>query len=201
MERLANDWEKSYPTPKRVMDVLLAVLGILTMLPLLGLVALSVKLDSPGPIIYRQARMGRNGRVFVMLKFRTMFNNAEEGGSRWASKDDWRVTRVGRFLRRFRIDELLQLWNVVKGEMSLVGPRPERPDLTRQFNALIPGFIDRLRVDQGITGWAQVNGGYDLNPAKKLILDLEYISRQSMLFDIYILLKTLLVVITGTGAR
>ncbi len=201
MESKQDVWAKNYLKQKRLLDVLLAVFGILASLLLLGLIAIAVKLDSPGPVIYRQVRMGRNGRVFLMLKFRTMFDNAEQGESMWASKQDRRVTRVGRFLRRFRLDEVPQLWNVLQGEMSLVGPRPERPDLAMQFNTLIPGFMDRLQVNQGITGWAQVNGGYDLNPAEKLFFDLEYIARKSILFDLYILFKTVVVVITGSGAR
>lgn len=186
---------------RRFIDLLLAGFGMAAALPLMGMIALLVKLDSPGPVIYRQARMGRNGQVFLMLKFRTMISNAEQGKARWACKADHRVTRAGRFLRRFRLDEIPQLWNVLRGEMALVGPRPERPDLTRRFAELIPGFFDRLQVDQGITGWAQVNGGYDLNPAEKLAFDLEYISRQSLWFDFYILLKTILVVLNGRGAR
>jgi lipopolysaccharide/colanic/teichoic acid biosynthesis glycosyltransferase len=183
------------------MDIVLAVLGIFLAFPLLVVAVIAVKLDSTGPLMYTQARLGKAGRVFQMLKLRTMFYNAEQGQSLWASKDDWRVTRVGRFLRRFHIDEVPQLWNVLKGDMTMVGPRPERPDLTAKFNQNVPGFIDRLQVDQGITGWAQVNGGYDLPPAEKLDFDLEYMKRRSIRFDIYILFRTVRVILTGKGAR
>lgn len=199
--RTSPHCRKNYLRIKRITDVVLSVLGLCLNVPFLAIVALLVKLDSSGPLIYQQQRLGRNGRVFKIIKFRTMCEHAEQGVSEWASKSDPRVTRVGRFLRRLRLDEVPQLWNVLKGDMSLVGPRPERPDLTRQFNAQVPGFLERLQVEQGITGWAQVNGGYELTPQEKLAYDLEYIQRQSICFDLWILAKTIIVVITGRGAR
>ncbi|MHB1166919.1 MAG: sugar transferase [Carboxydocellales bacterium] len=201
MEKKPEVRTRRYQLIKRRMDIVLAVLGIFLAFPLLAVAAIAVKLDSAGPLIYTQARLGKAGRVFQMLKLRTMFYNAEQGQSLWACKDDWRVTRVGRFLRRFHIDEVPQLWNVLKGDMAMVGPRPERPDLTAKFNQNVPGFIDRLQVDQGITGWAQVNGGYDLPPAEKLAFDLEYMKRRSFMFDIYIIFRTVRVILTGKGAR
>ena len=201
MEKTPEARIKHYEMIKRAMDIVLAVLGLFLSFPLLGMAAMAIKLDSPGPCMYTQVRMGRAGRIYHMFKLRTMFYNAEQGESLWASRDDPRVTRVGRFLRRFHIDELPQLWNVLKGEMSVVGPRPERLDLTAQFNQELPGFVDRLQVDQGITGWAQVNGGYDLTPAEKLAFDLEYVARRSLGFDMHILIRTVMVVLTGKGAR
>lgn len=201
MEKTPEAQGKRNEKIKRAMDIVLATLGLFLALPLLGIAAIAIKLDSAGPLLYTQTRLGKAGRIFQMLKLRTMYYNAEQGKSLWASKDDWRVTRVGRLLRRFHIDEIPQLWNVLKGEMTMVGPRPERPDLTAKFNQDVPGFIERLQVDQGITGWAQVNGGYDLPPAEKLAFDLEYIERRSIMFDIYILFRTVRVILTGKGAR
>lgn len=127
--------------------------------------------------------------------------NAEKNGAQWATKNDPRVTKVGAFIRKTRIDELPQLFNVLKGDMSLIGPRPERPMFTAQFNEEIPGFIDRLQVKPGITGWAQVNGGYDITPREKLELDRYYINNMSFWLDLKIILKTIKVCITGDGAR
>ena len=131
-----------------------------------------------------------------------MKTDAEKiGGAQWAEKDDPRITKIGRFIRKTRIDELPQLVNILKGDMSLIGPRPERPELTYEFEQDIPGFIDRLLVKPGLTGWAQVNGGYDITPAEKLVLDLEYINNRSIMLDMKIILKTAKVVLTGDGAR
>jgi len=135
-----------------------------------------------------------------MYKLRSMYENAEENGAQWAEEDDPRVTKVGKFIRRTRLDELPQLFNVLKGDMSLVGPRPERPIFTYQFNEQIPGFINRLQVKPGLTGWAQVNGGYKLTPAEKLEYDLYYIENRTIWLDIKIMLKTIMVVLTGKGA-
>ncbi|NLA84778.1 MAG: sugar transferase, partial [Clostridiales bacterium] len=145
-------------------------------------------------------RVGKNGRVYTMYKLRSMYENAEENGAQWAEEDDPRVTKVGKFIRRTRLDELPQLFNVLKGDMSLVGPRPERPIFTYQFNEQIPGFINRLQVKPGLTGWAQVNGGYKLTPAEKLEYDLYYIENRTIWLDIKIMLKTIMVVLTGKGA-
>lgn len=127
--------------------------------------------------------------------------DAEKNGAQWAQKNDPRVTKVGAFIRKTRIDELPQLWNILIGEMSLVGPRPERPLFTAQFNEEIPGFIDRLKVTPGLTGWAQINGGYDISPEEKINLDRYYINNQSYWLDIKIVLKTVKVCVTGNGAR
>ncbi len=188
---------------KRVFDVT-ASLGALVLLavPML-VVAAAVKLDSPGPVFYAQERLGKNGKPFKLVKFRSMRTDAEKAGAQWAAANDSRVTRVGRFIRACRIDELPQLWGVVKGDLSLVGPRPERAVFYDAFEEHIHGFRQRLMVTPGITGLAQVNGGYDLKPAEKIVWDIEYIKHQSVALDLKILMKTVSIVILGTrgGAR
>ena len=163
--------------------------------------AVIIKLETPGPAFFLQERVGLHGKYFKVIKLRSMGVNAEKNGAQWATKNDPRVTKVGAFIRKTRIDELPQLFNVLKGDMSLIGPRPERPMFTAQFNEEIPGFIDRLQVKPGITGWAQVNGGYDITPREKLELDRYYINNMSFWLDLKIILKTIKVCITGDGAR
>jgi len=160
-----------------------------------------IKLDTPGPVFYVQERVGRHGKVFNMYKLRSMVVDAEKQGAKWADKDDPRVTRIGRIIRKSRIDELPQLLNVLKGDMALIGPRPERPEFILEFNEDIPGFINRLQVRPGLTGWAQVNGGYDITPEEKLKLDMYYIQNRSIKLDLIIVFKTIRVIITGSGAR
>lgn len=186
---------------KRIQDILFALIGLIITLPLLIIVAISIKVESTGPILFLQERVGKDGRVFNVIKLRSMRLDAEINGAQWAQKNDPRVTKVGAFIRKTRIDELPQLINVLKGEMSLIGPRPERPIFTEQFNQEIPGFIDRLKVQPGITGWAQVNGGYDITAKEKLELDKYYIKNIGVTLDIKILLKTVKVCLTGDGAR
>ena len=190
-----------YFAVKRVLEIFLSLLLLFVTLPIAILVMIAIKLESKGPIFYKQERVGLNGEKFFILKFRSMFLNAEENGPKWAQKDDPRVTKVGKVIRKFRIDELPQLLNVLKGEMSLIGPRPEREFFTEEFSKRIPGFKNRLLVRPGITGWAQVNGGYDITPFKKFMLDMYYINNQSLKLDLIILLKTLVVIFTGNGAR
>ena len=130
-----------------------------------------------------------------------MYQDAEKNGHKWASKNDTRITKVGRFIRKTRIDELPQIINVIKGEMSIIGPRPERPEFINEFLKDIPNFNERLAVRPGITGWAQVNGGYELTPKDKLVYDLFYINHESIKLDFLILLKTIKVMFTGNGSR
>ncbi|WP_252228482.1 sugar transferase [Caldicoprobacter algeriensis] len=189
-----------YEKIKRVMDIVLSLIGIIIAIPLMLIFGIAIKLESKGPVFYCQERVGKNGKVFMLYKLRSMYQNAEENGAKWAEKDDPRVTKVGRIMRKTRIDELPQLFNVLKGDMSIVGPRPERPIFTYQFNEQIPGFVNRLQVKPGLTGWAQVNGGYELGPAEKLEYDLYYIENRSILMDIKIMLKTVKVILTGKGA-
>ncbi|NLX70798.1 MAG: sugar transferase [Clostridiales bacterium] len=189
-----------YEFIKRIIDVILAFIGLIVASPIMAIISIAIKLESRGPVFYCQERVGKNGRVYTMYKLRSMYENAEENGAQWAEEDDPRVTKVGKFIRRTRLDELPQLFNVLKGDMSLVGPRPERPIFTYQFNEQIPGFINRLQVKSGLTGWAQVNGGYKLTPAEKLEYDLYYIENRTIWLDIKIMLKTIMVVLTGKGA-
>ena len=161
-------------------------------------IALAVKLDSPGPVFYRQERLGKNGKPFQLVKFRSMRTDAEKAGAQWAKEHDPRVTRMGHIMRACRLDELPQFWGVVKGDLSLVGPRPERAVFYDAFEKYIPGFKQRLMVTPGITGLAQVNGGYDLKPAEKIQYDVEYIKHQSFGMDMAILMKTVMTVLLGT---
>lgn len=155
-------------------------------------VPLAIWLEDRGPIFYRQRRLGLNGRPFNVLKFRTMIPNAEKHtGAVWATKDDPRITRVGRILRRTALDELPQVINIARGDMSFVGPRSERPELHAEFTKSVPGFERRLAVLPGLTGLAQVKGDYNLPPAEKLAYDLEYIDRRSLLMDVGLILMSI----------
>jgi exopolysaccharide biosynthesis polyprenyl glycosylphosphotransferase len=186
---------------KRVFDVTAALLGGLLLLPLMLLIALIIRLEVPGPVLYRQERLGLNRKPFIMYKFRSMQLDAERDGPRWAEIDDQRATKVGRFLRKARLDELPQLWNILRGDMSFVGPRPERAYFYKIFESYIPNFGKRMLVLPGLTGWAQVNGGYDLAAEEKIIYDLEYIRNRSFKMDLLCLLKTVKLVFTHQGAR
>ena len=186
---------------KRVFDVVASLMaGIVLCIPM-AVIALIVRLDSCGPAIFRQERLGKDGKPFVMYKFRSMCQDAEVNGPVWADKDDVRCTRVGRILRKSRLDELPQLWNILRGDMSIVGPRPERACFYDQFETYIPGFRDRLQVRPGLTGLAQINGGYDLGPEEKIIHDMEYIRNRSWWLDLKCILKTVHLVFTQEGAR
>ncbi|MGV3466583.1 MAG: sugar transferase [Heyndrickxia sp.] len=186
---------------KRLGDIIFALVGlIITSIVILFTMAL-IKLESPGPALFFQERVGLNGKKFKIIKLRSMAVDAEKNGAQWAQKNDPRVTRVGAFIRKTRIDELPQLINVIKGDMSLIGPRPERPIFVEQFEREIPGFSQRLLVKPGLTGWAQVNGGYEISPEEKAKYDIEYISHMGLLIDIKIIFKTIRVIFTGEGAR
>lgn len=190
-----------YPIVKRSFEVLFSIVLLIFTLPVLVLTAIAIKLESPGPVFYKQERVGLNGKLFSIIKLRSMRTDAEKNGPQWAAKNDPRVTRVGKFIRKTRIDEIPQLINVLRGDMSLIGPRPERPMFTEQFEKEIPGFKKRLWVKPGLTGWAQVNGGYEATPAEKFEMDMYYIHRQSFRLDMEILLRTVWVVLSGSGAR
>lgn len=167
----------------------------------MGVVAILIKAESPGPVFYAQTRVGKNGKLFRIYKFRSMYVDAESDGPRWANEHDDRVTPFGRKLRNSRFDEVPQFWNVIKGDMSLVGPRPERPVFCDEFEKRINGWHYRTLVKPGITGLAQVMGGYDLLPREKIDWDLEYISKRSLGLDLTIIAETLGVVFSGKGAR
>ena len=192
---------RGYIFVKRCFDVLFALIaGVLLLLPMLVIAAL-VRLDSPGPAIFKQERLGANGKPFFILKFRSMWLNAEENGPQWADKEDKRCTRFGRILRNTHLDELPQIWNILKGDMSLIGPRPERECFYREFETYIPEFRNRLLVKPGLTGYAQVNGGYDLLPEEKIVFDMEYIRTRSFLLDAKLLLLTVKIVFAREGVR
>jgi len=190
-----------YYIVKRVIDIILSLVALVFATPIIAVVGAAIKLESEGPIIYKQERVGLGGKPFVIYKLRSMYIDAEKNGAQWACKDDPRVTKVGRFIRKTRIDELPQLMNILKGDMSIVGPRPERPILTYKFNEEIPGFVNRLQVKPGLTGWAQVTGGYELSPKEKLEKDMYYIENQSLWLDFKIMFKTIFIVFNGDGAR
>ena len=190
-----------YLVLKRFMDIFIASIGFLFALPLIILVGVLIKLESIGPSFYSQTRVGKHSRQFKIYKLRSMYIDAEKGGPQWALENDPRVTRIGRYIRNTRIDEIPQLINIIKGDMSIVGPRPERPYFIDEFSQEIPKYNHRLAVRPGLTGWAQVNGGYDLSPKEKLEKDLYYIENQSIWLDIKIILKTIKIVMYGHGAR
>jgi exopolysaccharide biosynthesis polyprenyl glycosylphosphotransferase len=190
---------------KRCCDIVIALALLVLALPVMLLVAAAIRLDSPGPVIYRQQRVGRFGRVFTVFKFRSMRVDAEAGDTpRWAQTGDPRITRIGRVIRASRIDELPQLANVLRGEMSLVGPRPERPLFVEQLARAIPFYDQRAYVKPGLTGWAQVNYPYGASiedAREKLAYDLYYVKHRSTWLDLLILLRTVRVVLFQEGAR
>jgi sugar transferase (PEP-CTERM system associated) len=189
---------------KRAMDIALAFLGLVLSLPIMALVACAIKLDSRGPVLFRQERVGERGRIFVLKKFRSMTVDAERDGAVWATARDPRVTRIGRWLRLTRLDELPQFWNVLVGDMSFVGPRPERPEFVGTLQRQIPFYMGRHSVKPGITGWAQVRHRYAASleeSVEKLQYDLYYIKNMSPLLDLVILLSTLQVVLFAKGSR
>lgn len=186
---------------KRILDLFVATGGLILAGPILLVTAIAVKLDSPGPVFYRQKRSGQDGRTYWVIKFRTMRQDAEAAsGAVWAGAKDDRITRIGRSLRKWRVDEIPQLWNVLKGEMSLVGPRPERPEFIDTLAGTIPFYHERLMVPPGVTGWAQVKYPYAASieaARRKLQYDLYYIKHMSFFFDVLILLRTVRTVIHG----
>ncbi len=189
---------------KRLLDIIVAGGLLLATLPMTLFTAMLIRLDSKGPIFYSQERVGLYGRPFVVHKFRTMRTDAEKAGPQWATKNDPRITRIGRFLRKTRIDEIPQLLCVLKGDMSMVGPRPEREHFVEQLRQQIPFYMLRLRMKPGLTGWAQVRHSYDTSiedVQKKLKYDLYYFENMSILLDLQILFRTVWVVLTGKGAQ
>ena len=157
-----------YNIYSRILDICLSIIGLTIGIPLIIIFAILIKLEDKGPIIYKQERVGKHGKLFNIYKLRSMRMDAEKYGAQWAQVNDPRILNVGRFIRKTRIDEIPQLFNILKGDMSIIGPRPERPLFTMEFNDEIPGFINRLAVKPGLTGWAQVNGGYDITPRENL---------------------------------
>jgi exopolysaccharide biosynthesis polyprenyl glycosylphosphotransferase len=186
------------------MDIVIAILLLVITAPLLLLTTIAVKLSSKGSILYKQQRIGLHSRPFIIYKFRSMRVDAEKNGPQWAKKNDKRITKVGKIIRKFRIDEIPQLFCVLKGDMSMVGPRPERPVFIEKLRKTIPFYASRLKMKPGLTGWAQVRHHYDndIEDVKiKLSYDIYYLSNASILLDIQILIRTIYVVLTGKGAQ
>jgi len=189
---------------KRIKDILLAVFGLTVSLPVTIITAILIKIESPGPVFYTQERVGERGDTFNVIKFRSMRQDAEKDGAVWAMKNDTRVTRVGDFIRKVRIDEIPQMWNVLKGEMSFVGPRPERPVFVEQLTSSIPYYSLRHSVKPGITGWAQVcypYGASEEDALRKLEYDLYYIKNQSIFIDLLVIFRTIKTVLFQKGSR
>jgi sugar transferase (PEP-CTERM system associated) len=190
---------------KRISDVIFAFIGLIFALPLIPITALLIKIDSRGPVFFRQVRMGERERKFVLYKFRTMRQDAENGtGAVWTQENDPRITRLGRFLRKSRLDEIPQLFNVLKGDMSFIGPRPERPEFVEKLKEIIPYYSERHFVKPGITGWAQIKYPYGASvedAIEKLRYDLYYIKHLSIMLDLLIVLETVKVVLFGRGGR
>ncbi len=181
----------------RDLDLILSIFVLSISIPLIILISFLIKVFPPGSILYTQDRVGKDGKIFTLYKFRTMINDAEKhAGPIWASLGDKRVTPLGRLLRQVRLDELPQLYNVIRGDMSLVGPRPERPHFTKLHEVLRGS---RLAVKPGLTGLAQIRGSYDLNPQHKVKYDLLYVQKRSLLLNLYILVKTIFVIISRRG--
>jgi len=189
---------------KRLIDLISAILFLILFSPIILITALAIRLDSKGPIIFRQSRMGKDGRQFSLLKFRSMRYNAEENGAVWARKKDPQITRVGRLIHYLRIDEIPQMINVIRGEMNLIGPRPESPEFIVELEKQIPYYFIRHTVKPGITGWAQIRYPYGSSvedSLNKMEYDLYYIKNMSLLLDIQIFFKTIGVMVFGQGAR
>jgi lipopolysaccharide/colanic/teichoic acid biosynthesis glycosyltransferase len=204
-----NDYMTQHTIPlfylcwHKILDIVFGVCGLVALLLLLPIIALLIYLDSPGPIFYRQERLGYRGRIFSVHKFRSMYIDAEQAGHAiWATEHDMRVTRVGRFMRSTHLDELPQVINILRGEMSVIGPRPEREEFVTSLEKRIPLYRCRLSVKPGLTGWAQVNyryGNTENDALVKLRYDLYYIKHQSLILDILILLKTVIEIVSWRG--
>jgi sugar transferase (PEP-CTERM system associated) len=202
-EGFRQNWTRAFV--KRTFDILVAAVLLVITTPVIALASLLIAFEGGGPVVYRQERIGIRGRPFTVYKLRSMAHNAEKDGqATWASKDDTRITRVGKHIRRMRIDELPQLLNVLKGEMSFVGPRPERPEFVAMLTDQIPYYAVRHSVKPGLTGWAQVRYSYGATveqSVRKLEYDLYYVKNHTLLLDLLILLETVRVVLLGEGAR
>ena len=194
--------KRFYRLVKRLFDFFVCGTALLILSPIILLVAIIIKCSSKGPVFYIQERLGYKGKTIRVPKFRSMRTDAEKNGAQWSNgDDDDRIYPFGKFMRKTRLDEIPQLWCCVIGTMSLIGPRPERECFAVEFEKYIHGFSQRLLVKPGITGWAQVNGGYDLKPEEKIVYDIEYIKKRSIWMDIKILFKTVGIVFSHEGAK
>ncbi|GGI39509.1 sugar transferase [Mammaliicoccus stepanovicii] len=192
---------KTYFPMKRKVDFLAATILFIITLPIMVIFSILIMLETKGSPLYTQTRVGKMGKMFKIYKLRSMHQNAESDGAKWAEENDPRITKIGRIIRKKRIDELPQLINVIKGEMSFIGPRPERPEFVELFSSGIKGFEKRCLVKPGLSGLAQVQGGYDLSPNQKLKLDMYYINNASIKLELFIITKTVFVILTGSGSR
>lgn len=203
VERLGEIEQKPvYDFVKRVFDVAVSFVALLILLIPMLIIGVIIKLSSKGPIFYSQERLGFKGKKINVIKFRTMYVDAEENGAQWSDgEEDERIFPFGKLLRKVRLDELPQFWCILKGDMSIVGPRPERECFHNEFETYVHGFSERLKVKPGLTGHAQINGGYDLRPEEKVLFDVEYIKNRSFWFDLKIIFGTIKVVFTHDGAK
>lgn len=203
IESLGDIDEKPvYAFFKRALDIVFSASALIILAIPMIIIAIAIKCTSPGGVFYCQERLGKNGKKFTVIKFRSMRIDAEDNGAQWSDgDDDPRITRLGSLLRKSRLDELPQFWCILIGDMSIVGPRPERECFYDIFETYIHGFKERLKVKPGLTGLAQVSGGYDLKPEEKIIYDVEYIKKRSFLLDLKIIFKTITVVFTHEGAK
>jgi exopolysaccharide biosynthesis polyprenyl glycosylphosphotransferase len=202
LENISQKTKSFYEISKRIFDFIMASILLIVTLPLWLIIALIIKIASPGPIFYKQIRIGQEGRPFKIIKFRSMIKDAEKEGPRMAMEHDPRITKFGKFLRKTRLDELPQLWNIIKGEMSFVGPRAERPEFYKQLKANIPFYQERYLIKPGLSGWAQIKYGYGStmkDSFEKVQYDLYYIKNRSFVLDLSIILKTINIILKGGG--
>jgi exopolysaccharide biosynthesis polyprenyl glycosylphosphotransferase len=207
LENLVEIKKRVYEFFKRIFDAAFSIILLFPTILLLPLIGLFIKIESPGPIFYRQKRVGKDGKIFEIIKFRSMYalssdGGAEKNGVQWASLNDSRITKIGRILRKTRLDELPQLFNILKGEMSFIGPRPERPEFIEELQKQIPHYAMRQLIKPGLSGWAQIKFPYgaSVNDAmEKLQYDLYYIKNRSLILDLAIALRTLALIIRSEG--
>ena len=196
------DAKPVYSFFKRFFDIVLSLFALIVLLIPMLIIAVIVKLTSPGSVLYKQERLGKDGVSFEIIKFRSMYADAENNGAQWSDgENDERITPFGKFLRRTRMDELPQFAQILTGKMSLVGPRPERECFYEKFETYIHGFSERLKVKPGLTGLAQVSGGYDLRPEEKVVYNIEYIKKRSLWLDLKCMLLTVRIIFSHNGAR
>lgn len=197
IEPVSVERKIAYEVVKRSLDIIFSMMALLILIMPMCIIAIAIKCTSKGAALYTQERLGKDGKTFKIIKFRSMIDDAEKNSIQWCEEDDPRVTRLGAYLRRYHIDELPQLWNIFVGDMSFVGPRPERECYYDAFETYIHGFHERLKVKPGLTGLAQVSGGSLMRPEEKIVYDIEYIKNRSIWLDIRVLCNTFLTVISG----
>ena len=197
IEPVSVERKIAYEVVKRSLDIIFSMMALLILIMPMCIIAIAIKCTSKGAALYTQERLCKDGKTFKIIKFRSMIDDAEKNSIQWCEEDDPRVTRLGAYLRRYHIDELPQLWNIFVGDMSFVGPRPERECYYDAFETYIHGFHERLKVKPGLTGLAQVSGGSLMRPEEKIVYDIEYIKNRSIWLDIRVLCNTFLTVISG----